>query len=607
VSARELAANQKKMLNMLLASGIPSHLRPSVWLLIIGNGLGLTPQLFEQLRTQCAQRRVQYEAWRLRTNSKKHAHDSSTTVNNTNISNGINDSSSADHGDQPPLVTPGVSPAEPASTLTAAAASHTVDTDAPAPTLPSDVTTPSAASSSATSSPSAAPALAASSVSAIVDADAGDVDEDVSLDPSCAAFPLIDQDLPRTFPELAFFHAEGPYQQPLRVVLECVAAYRAERERVREQERRARAEQSPAFPLGALAPLFPNNSAPPSSLSSSSSSSSSSGGGANGSSSCGYVQGLSFLAAILLLALGDDEFLTFVALANLLENAAEPLGRQLFSMQSIAQVGEDWMQRFDAQLALSLPTLHAHLVSGPHAIGLRPSMYLWKMVLCTYAQTLPLDAVFRTWDVFLYESFRNRADNPASSAAALASPKAMEAYRAAMQQQRQQQGGGSSSPASVTSGSDVNASSPPVPSFPSQTVIAPTSGSSSSSSGGGGGGGSGFPFLFRVALGILSLYSEVLCQMSFEECMHFLTHLPGKNAGSAASSSSSSSALSSSSSSSSSSTPGSSSSSSIKTEPGSTSAALSAGTLLDDESFDIDLLFQHIRAIKMLPAIWNTR
>jgi hypothetical protein len=40
--------------------------------------------------------------------------------------------------------------------------------------------------------------------------------------------------------------------------------------------------------------------------------------------------------------------------------------------------------------------------------------------------------------------------------------------------------------------------------------------------------GSGFTFLFRVALGILAMYTDVLRTAGFEECLYFLQHLPGK-------------------------------------------------------------------------------
>ena len=70
---------------------------------------------------------------------------------------------------------------------------------------------------------------------------------------------LIGQDLPRTFPELAFFHGDGPLAQSLQDVLEAYVCYRPD---------------------------------------------------------VGYVQGMSYLAAILLLYM--DDFTAFQCFANLL-------------------------------------------------------------------------------------------------------------------------------------------------------------------------------------------------------------------------------------------------------------------------------------------------
>ena len=70
---------------------------------------------------------------------------------------------------------------------------------------------------------------------------------------------LIAQDLPRTFPELAFFHGDGPLAQSLQDVLEAYVCYRPD---------------------------------------------------------VGYVQGMSYLAAILLLYM--DDFTAFQCFANLL-------------------------------------------------------------------------------------------------------------------------------------------------------------------------------------------------------------------------------------------------------------------------------------------------
>ena len=358
LTPKELAANQKKLSGMLLSSGIPSHMRASVWLLMIGNGLGLTPQLFEDLRTSCAEKRKEYEAWRRQTNSNhlnaKHRHlaeaeAAAAAAAAAAASAGATaaSSSAADAVPSAPSTDPSASPVSSSS--------------ASMPTFhPSPSPSPSASSAAGGGGGLGGGGGSATpqSTSTIHSFDS----VDASLDPSCAMFSLIDQDLPRTFPELQFFHHDGPYEVPLRVVLEATAAYRAQKERERIQ---ALAMQEMGDPAVAAA-QFPSGSAPAPVFESSSASTS------------GYVQGMSFLASILFLALGDDDpFLAFVALTNLLENPAEPLS-QLFSMRM--EIMEDWLLRFDAQFLTSLPKLHAHFSAG---IGLTPDMYLYK---CQYGQ-----------------------------------------------------------------------------------------------------------------------------------------------------------------------------------------------------------------------------
>lgn len=184
-----------------------------------------------------------------------------------------------------------------------------------------------------------------------------------------------------------------------------------------------------------------------------------------------------------------------------------------------------------------------------------------------YAQSLHLDAVFRVWDCFLWESFKNRGPGAAGVASAGAGNAAAAAASAAVslgagnaiasKGATAAAGGSPASPAS--SPSAASASSSPTASAAAAAAAAslPVSGVSASSalhvhS------GHGFPFLFRVALGILSMFSDALCSVGFEEALHFLHHLPGKAGG---------------------------------------------GGGVDD-LLDIDLLFQHVRTIKMETSIW---
>jgi hypothetical protein len=235
----------------------------------------------------------------------------------------------------------------------------------------------------------------------------------------------------------------------------------------------------------------------------------------------GYVQGMSFLASILLLALGDDPFLCFLALANLLENPAERLS-ELFAMD--AATTENYLDQFSAQLTASLPHLAKHF----EEVGVKHAMYIFKWIFSVYSQALDLDTVFRVWDCFLWESFKTRGQIAAvhgrSNSTSTSGPR-------------------SAISSAISSARDALMSASSNPSAASLTQP-----------------GSGFPFLFRVALGILSMYSDSLRQCSFEECLDFLQHLPRK----------------------------------------------SATTATQDEALDIDQLFQHVKDVRMDEKIWNT-
>lgn len=535
LSQKDLASNQKKLSGMLLSSGIPSHMRASVWLLMIGNGLGLTPQSFEALRASCAEKRKEYEAWRKQTNSNhlnaKHRHLAEAEAAAAAAAAAAVTAASSSGAEAVPAAANSDPTASPASSSSAF-----LPTFHPSPS-PSPS---SSASSTAAAAGSATPQSVASTLSSF------DSGTDASLDPSCAMFSLIDQDLPRTFPELAFFHHDGPYEEPLRVVLEATAAFRAARERERIQALALQEMGDPSLvPGSAPAPVFESSSA----------------------SSSGYVQGMSFLASILFLALGDDDpFLAFVALTNLLENPAEPLS-QLFSMR--LEIMEDWLLRFDAQFLTSLPKLHAHF---SHSIGLSTDMFLYKWIFSVYAQSLHLDAVFRVWDCFLWESFKNRGPGAAGVASAgagnaAAAATSLGAGNAVASKSVPTTAG--ISPASPTSATSVASASSPTAAAAAASTAASSSAAPavvSASSALHVHSGHGFPFLFRVALGILSMFSDALCSVGFEECLHFLHHLPGK------------------------------------AHSGCQSGGGAGGA---DEMLDIDLLFQHVRTIKMETSIWG--
>ncbi|XP_012287014.2 TBC1 domain family member 12-like, partial [Orussus abietinus] len=104
----------------------------------------------------------------------------------------------------------------------------------------------------------------------------------------------------------------------------------------------------------------------------------------------GYVQGMSFLGAVL--ALNMEPADAFICLANMLNG---PCHRAAYALD-----GERMMAYFEAYkvaLAECLPRLHQHFV----ATGLTPDLYLLDWLYTVYAKAMPLDVASRVWDLFL--------------------------------------------------------------------------------------------------------------------------------------------------------------------------------------------------------------
>ena len=145
--------------------------------------------------------------------------------------------------------------------------------------------------------------------------------------------PLIKWDLPRTFPTLGFFHDGGSIQADLERILCAYTLYRPD---------------------------------------------------------VGYVQGMSFVAAMLLLYMDDAG--AFQCMANLLSRKGT---RDFFSLQS-ASVAR-YVQCFDYFFQQNLPTLFSHM----HDQGLSSEMFLLDWHLTLFAKALPLDVAARVWDCYL--------------------------------------------------------------------------------------------------------------------------------------------------------------------------------------------------------------
>ncbi|BFY97913.1 hypothetical protein BsWGS_00953 [Bradybaena similaris] len=103
----------------------------------------------------------------------------------------------------------------------------------------------------------------------------------------------------------------------------------------------------------------------------------------------GYVQGMSFIAAILLLNMDVAD--AFVCFANLLNR---PCQLAFFRMDEHLMTA--YYRTFEEFLKESLPRLHAHFIS----LSVTPNLYLMEWVFLIYSKSLPLDVACRVWDVY---------------------------------------------------------------------------------------------------------------------------------------------------------------------------------------------------------------
>ena len=143
---------------------------------------------------------------------------------------------------------------------------------------------------------------------------------------------VIGLDVLRTFPNLGFFQEGGPYYGPLHDVLGAYACYRPD---------------------------------------------------------IGYVQGMSFLAGVLLLNMEPSE--AFICLANLLNR---PSYVAFFKVDHALM--KPYFATFSLLLQDTLPRLSAHF----NTLQFMPEFYLIEWIFTLYTKVLPLDTSCRVWDVF---------------------------------------------------------------------------------------------------------------------------------------------------------------------------------------------------------------
>lgn len=143
---------------------------------------------------------------------------------------------------------------------------------------------------------------------------------------------VIHLDVIRTFPTLGFFQEGGPYNRSLHDVLGAYACYRPD---------------------------------------------------------IGYVQGMSFLAAVLLLNMEAAE--AFMCLANLLNRAS-----YLAFFRVDYTKMRPYFEAFNFFLQETIPKLSVHFAQ----IEFSPEYYLIEWVFTIYTRVLPLDLACRVWDLF---------------------------------------------------------------------------------------------------------------------------------------------------------------------------------------------------------------
>ncbi|XRB21580.1 TBC1 domain family protein [Pseudoscourfieldia marina] len=107
----------------------------------------------------------------------------------------------------------------------------------------------------------------------------------------------------------------------------------------------------------------------------------------------GYVQGMSYLAGMLLLYC-RDEATAFLCLANLLNRAPYPA---LLRMESSLLSRK--LELFERALNEQLPALASHLSE----LGCAPDLYLIEWLFTLFAKSHNLEVAGRVWDCFLLE------------------------------------------------------------------------------------------------------------------------------------------------------------------------------------------------------------
>ena len=158
---------------------------------------------------------------------------------------------------------------------------------------------------------------------------------------------LIDVDLPRTFPQLKLFDSTGPFHAKLKEVLETYACYRPD---------------------------------------------------------LGYVQGMSYIAALLCLYMADT-YQAFICLSNVMIDD----NSHFFAFFNLSRTLSNEKNRPEAYYNIFMTALSDHSKSlykkmiSLQKNGLEPSVYLFNWLQTAYLRILPLNITSRIWDLFLID------------------------------------------------------------------------------------------------------------------------------------------------------------------------------------------------------------
>lgn len=114
----------------------------------------------------------------------------------------------------------------------------------------------------------------------------------------------------------------------------------------------------------------------------------------------GYVQGMGFIAGLLLLYMCEED--AFWTVVGLLKGARHP------PLEGLYQPGlpllQQFLRQFERLVDEKLPAVGARLASE----GVHPTMYCAQWFITIFAYTLPFHHLVRVWDMFLLEGMKVR-------------------------------------------------------------------------------------------------------------------------------------------------------------------------------------------------------